>query len=268
MLLCKHAHPQKLSIIDALQLNEEQEYKTRRPGRIVEQTTSFNINDKETKDKMVKTFDAAGMLLTFEFYGDQDSLFARVTYVNDTLNRIKLSRTMEVWERNGPSKETSIYTYDTNNFLTESIDTDANGKTIRRTSIICNEKGHPIELSLFDGKGKFIYKERATYFYNNNLVIRTAETKDGQIIQGDDSSKISLKHQINFQRPDEKYNSNGDLIQWKGNGFFDKDQMYERTYLYDEFENWIESTIFLWTTDKDGQPLKKIKQIVKREYCY
>jgi hypothetical protein len=268
MLLCAQVYSQNLSIIDALHLNENPDYKTRRPLRIVEKTTSFNINDRKSSDKIIKTFDEAGMLLTFEFYGDNDSLFARITYVNDTLHRIKLSATREVWTRNGISKQTSLYAYDRNYFLTGTTDIDGQGKIIRKTSIRCNEKGHPVELSLFDGDGKFYSKEKATYNYTTNKLLRFAETKDGQIVTDEDSSKISLKEAGNFPEADEVYNSNGDIIRWKGKRVIDKGMIYEREYVYDESGNWTETKIMLLTTNEEGQPLRKVKQMVSKEYTY
>jgi hypothetical protein len=267
-LLTGHLKAQNLSIIDALHLNEELDYKARKPVRVIEKNISFNINDKETLDKIIKTFDKAGMLLTFEFYDGKDSLFARATYLNDTIHRIKLSRILEVRDKNVPSKETSIYTYDNNYFLKEVTDFDDNGIIIRKRSIFCNDKGHPVELLLFDSKGNFIAKERATYFYKTNKVIRTLETQDGQIINDEDSSKISLKNESSYQYHDEKYNSCGDRIRWKGKGFFDKDLIYEREYIYDNFGNWKESKVFLLTIQKDGQQYKKIKSIINREFTY
>lgn len=259
---------QNLSIIDALHLNEELDYQTRKPTRIIERNTSFDLNDKEKNDKTIKHFDGAGLLLSYEFYGDNDSLFARVTYVNDTVNRTKLSRVLEVWARNGLHQETSIYTYKASNILEGTTDLDANGNVIRRTKIICNDKGHPIELSLLDGNGKLFNKERATYFYNTNKVLRTVETSDGIILNSEDSSKISLKYQSNFPNKDEVFNSNGDLVRWKGKNFIDKDMDYEREYVYDESGNWIESKIFQLTSGTDGKPLRKIRQIARREFIY
>lgn len=267
-LLTGHLIAQNLSIIDALHLNEELDYRTRKPVRIVENNISFNINDKEINDKIIKTFDQAGMLLTFEFFDGNDNLFAKATYSNDTLHRIKLSQTLEVWNKNGSSKVTSLYAYDSNYCLKEANDFDDDGRITRKRSIVCNDKRHPIELSLLDNTGKLFAREKATYFYTTNKVIRTLETHDGQIVNDDDSSKISLKNESSYQCDDETYNSWGDKIRWKGKGFFDKDLIYEREYVYDNFGNWTESKIFLLTVLKDGQPHKKIKSIINREFTY
>lgn len=230
-LLTGHLIAQNLSIIDALHLNEELDYRTRKSVRIVENNISFNINDKKINDKIIKTFDQAGMLLTFEFFDGNDNLFAKATYSNDTLHRIKLSQTLEVWNKNGSSKVTSLYAYDSNYCLKEANDFDDDGRITRKRSIVCNDKGHPIELSLLDNTGKLFAREKATYFYNTNKVIRTLETHDSQIVNDDDSSKISLKNESSYQYDDETYNSWGDKIRWKGKGFFDKDLIYEREYV-------------------------------------
>ncbi len=268
LLLTGRIEAQRLSIIDALQLNEILDYKTRKPIRIVEKNISFNINDKKSQDKIIKTFDQAGMLLTFEFYDEKDELFARVTFLNDTIHRIKLKQTFEVWDQNGHFKQTSSYTYDSNYFLKEVTDFDSNGDIIRKSSIVCNDKGHPIELSLFDNKGKLVVKEKAVYFYNTNKVIINIETPDGLVVQDNDSSKISLKNESEYASSYEIYNLQGDKVKWKGNGHFDKDLIYEQEYVYDNFGNWIESKIFLTTIQPDGQPHKKIKSILNREFTY
>ncbi|WP_332736211.1 hypothetical protein [Flavihumibacter sp.] len=267
-VICGQVQSQNLSIIDALHLNEELDYKTRKPTRIIERNTSFDLNDKESNDKTIKHFDGAGLLLSYEFYGNNDSLFARVTYVNDTVNRTKLSRVLEVWARNGLHRETSIYTYSASNILEGTTDLDDKGNIIRRTKIICNDKGHPTQLSLLDGNGKLFNKERATYFYNTNKVLKTAETSDGIVLSSEDSSKISLKYQSNFPNKYEVFNRNGDLVRWKGKNFIDKDIDYEREYVYDEYGNWIESKIFQLTRGTDGKPIRKIRQKVMREFNY
>lgn len=268
VLLTGSLEAQKLSIIDALHLNEQLDFKTRKPIRIVEKNTSYNNNDKETHDKIIKTFDKAGMLKNYEFYDDNDILIAKATYSNDTVHKIKMSQIVELWDKNGSSKQTSSYTYDNNYFLKEATDFDDIGIIIRKISFVCNDRGHPIKLSLFDGKGKLFVKEKATYFYNTNIVKVTIETPDGQILSDNESSKISLKNESNYPDMDEAYNNSGDKIRWKGKGFFDKNMIYEREYVYDNFGNWIESKIFLMSIQKDGQPLKKIRSIISREFIY
>ena len=146
------------NIYSALQLNAEREYKTKRPKKIIETNTFFNKSGKQV-DKNIKIFDNAGMLLMEERYDEKGMISARLTYTNDTVHRVTLSRTIERWTTIGYMKETAIYTYNAQFFLVAITDKDANGDIIRQTDIVCNDKGHPVELSLFDGNGNSYGKE-------------------------------------------------------------------------------------------------------------
>src|SRR5687768_7695003 len=105
------------NIYSALHLNENREYKTAKPKKIVETNIFYNSSGKQV-DKNVKTFDAAGMLLTEERFDENGNLQARLTYSNDTANKLTLTRIMERWTQLGYSKETAFYTYERNNHLT------------------------------------------------------------------------------------------------------------------------------------------------------
>src|SRR5688572_19361407 len=82
------------NIYTAIQLNQEREYKTRRPKKIIEANTFYSASGKQV-DKNIKTFDEAGMLLIEERYDESGTLKARLTYTNDTTNRLTLTRTFE-----------------------------------------------------------------------------------------------------------------------------------------------------------------------------
>ncbi|MEO6455374.1 MAG: hypothetical protein ABIN97_14940, partial [Ginsengibacter sp.] len=49
------------NIYSALQLNQDREYRTKKPKKIIETNTFYNTNGTQV-DKNVKTFDEAGML--------------------------------------------------------------------------------------------------------------------------------------------------------------------------------------------------------------
>jgi hypothetical protein len=268
ILAAGRTEAQRLTFIDALQLNEELDYRTKRPTKIVERNISYSMIGKEIHDKIIKTFDKAGLLSTFDFYGDNDSLFARISYGNDTINRLKLSRVYEVWNRNGLIRETSTYRYDSRNFLIGNLDLDNNGNLIRKTTIICNEKGNPLEVSLLDSNNKLIAKEIATYFYSTNKVIRSLVMSDIPVINNKDSLKISIKYESNYPSDDEVYNSYGDKIKWKENRDIDRDMYYEREFNYDNYGNWIDSKIYLVRFRKNGELYKELKSIISREITY
>lgn len=254
------------NIYSALQLNAEREYKIRKPKKIVETNTFFNSSGKQV-DKNIKTFDNGGMLLTEERYDDNGTLKARLTYTNDTVHRIKLSRVFERWTQFGHSKEIAFYTYDKNFFLIETTDKDANGNVIRQTNLICNEKGHPIELSLFDGNGNSFGKETATYLYDKNKVVTSVVSNDGGVLSSD-TVKISFTEASKFPDSNEVYNTNGDLTNWTRQNLNGSETIFEEEYAYDGFGNCTENKIFKVTVKGNGKRKRENDRIFRKEYSY
>ncbi len=260
------AHVKSQNIYSALQLNAEREYKTKRPKKIVETNTFFNSSGKQV-DKNIKTFDAAGMLLTEERYDDNGTLKARLTYTNDTVQRIKLTRVFERWTQFGYSKETAFYSYDTNFILTGTTDKDANGNIIRQSNLVCNENGHPIELSLFDGNGNSFGKETATYLYDKNKVVTSVVSNDGRVLSSD-TVKISFTQASKFPADNEVYSENGDLTHWIRRSLNGTETIFEEEYTYDSFGNCTENKIFKVTVKGNGKRKRENDRIFRKEYSY
>ena len=254
------------NIYSALQLNQEREYKTKKPKKIVETNTFYNTSGTQV-DKNVKTFDGAGMLLVEERYDEIGTLKARLTYTNDTTNRLKLTRTFERWNQFGFSKETAFYNYDTNHFLTSTTDKDAKGNILRQSDLVCNDKGHPIQLSLFDGNGNSFGQEIAEYSYDINKVVNSVVSNDGRILSSD-TIKISFKTASLFPNDRETYNTNGDLVNWTSKNFKREETIYEEEYSYDSFGNCMESRIYKVTIKKNGNKKKEIDRIFKKAFTY
>ncbi len=254
------------NIYSALHLNQDREYKTVRPKTILETNTFFNSSGKQV-DKNIKTFDDAGMLLTEERYDESGNLKARLTYTNDTINRLKLTRTFERWTQLGYSKETAFYSYDSNKFLIGTTDKDVAGNIITQTNLVCNGKGHPIELSLFDGSGKSSGKEIGTYLYDKNRVVTTIISNDGRFLSSD-TIKISVKDASFFPNGKEVYNSNGDLITWTRRNLDRSETIFEGEYTYDSFGNCTENKIYKVTVKENGKRKRQKDRIFKREYIY
>lgn len=254
------------NIYSALQLNTVRDYKTKKPKKFVETNTFFNSSGKQV-DKNIKTFDNAGMLLIEERYDDNGTLNARLTYTNDTVNRIKLSRVFERWTQFGYSKETAFYTYDTNFFLVSTTDKDANGNVIRQTNLVCNDKGYPIELSLFDGNGNSFGKETATYLYDKNKVVTSVVSNDGRVLSRD-TVKISFTAASKFPAENEVYNANGDLTNWARRNLNGSVTIFEEEYTYDDFGNCTENKIFKVTVKGNGKQKRENDRIFKKEYTY
>ena len=254
------------NIYSALRLNQDREYKTKKPKKIVETNTFHNTSGKQV-DKNVKLFDNAGMLLIEERYDDNGTLKARLTYTNDTVNRLKLTRIFERWNQSGLSKETAFYNYDTNHILISTTDKDADGNTLRQSDLVCNDKGHPTQLSLFDGNGNSFGKETAIYLYDINKVVTSVVSNDGKTLSSD-TINIDFKAASSLANDGEVYNANGDLINWTSKNFKGVETTYEEEYAYDNFGNCTEERIYSVTTKKNGKKKREIDRVFKKEYTY
>lgn len=254
------------NIYSALQLNENRDYKTARPKKIVETNTFYNLTGKQV-DRNVKIFDEAGMLLTEEQFDESGKLKAKLIYTNDTANKLKLTRVFERWTNLGYSKETAFYTYDSNHNLKVITDKDANGNIIRQTNLVVNEKGHPIELALFDGNGNSFGKENASYLYDKNKVITSVVANDGRILSAD-TIKISFLKASIFSADGETYNSSGGLTNWTRRNLNGTVTEFEEEYSYDSFGNCTENRIYKVTVKGNGKRKREVDRVFKKQYTY
>jgi hypothetical protein len=207
------------------------------------------------------------MLLIEERYDEGRTLKARLTYTNDTTNRLKLTRTFERWNQFGFSKEIAFYNYDSSHFLIGTTDKDANGNILRQSDLVCNDKGHPIQLSLSDGNGNTFGKEIATYLYDINKVVASVVSNDGRTLSSD-TVKISFKTASLFSSDGETYNANGDLINWTNRNFKGEETIYEYEYSYDSFGNCIEEKMYKVTVKRNGNKKRNIDRIFKKDFTY
>jgi hypothetical protein len=263
-LICGVANSQ--NIYSALQLNQEREYKTRRPKKIVETNIFFNESGKQV-DKNEKTFDAAGMLLIEERFDETGKIKARLSYNNDTVKRIIQSRTFERWNQFGSSKETAFYSYNSNNYLVGIADKDSNGNILCESTLICNDKGHPIQISLFDRNGYLYGIEKAIYLYDRNKCITSVISNDGSILSTD-TITISYKNAYLIPSARERYNANGDEVSWTRQNQNGTEILMEEEYIYDEYGNCTENKIYEITIKTNGKQKKEIDRIFKKEYIY
>lgn len=255
------------NIFSALHMNEERDYKTKRPKKIVETSTYYHSNGKEIV-KNVKEFDAAGMLLKEERFNEGGSLTVRLTYSNDTVNRLTLTRMFERWNQFGNTKETAYYIYDSNKFLIRITDINANDKVIRRSEIRCNEKGDPIELRLFDPNGKPFGMETASYLYDKNKTVTTVISNEGSILSTD-TIKISFREAYLYPSGVERYNLNGDLIIWTSQNFSKTETtLFESEYSYDNFGNCTQEITYKVKVKANGKRKREISKDLKKEYVY
>ena len=254
------------SILSVLSLNQEREFKTKLPEKIVE-TNIFYYSTEKQIDKHTKTFYADGMfILMVEERSDEMGTRTRLTYVNDTINRDKLlGRSIEQWYHwGGYSKAVAYFSYDENNFLVRWTDVDVNGNTMFVSFVLCNTNGDPIEISLIDGNGNSYGKETAIYDYNRNRVIIKVFSNKGAVLSKYTStlnfSKASI---VNKHRC--IYNEHGDII--KSLDISGKTG-YSYEYTYDNYGNCTEQIIYKVTFKKNGKEKRKIDRIFRKEYIY
>jgi hypothetical protein len=252
-------------LLSALHLNENREYKTARPKRIVETNTFYNPGFTRT-ETIVKAFDGAGMLLTEERYDQASRLKARFSYRNDTATRRVLSKEYEGWTPYGHSKEAIIYTYDRQRYLVGITELDTAGKVVMQTTLQVNAKGHPVELLQFVGNGNLYRKETAIYLYDRNKVVTSRMGPDNRVFLTD-TTWISYRSAHLFKEEGDVFNAAGDAISWRANTLKGPVE-YEEEYAYDEKGNCTENRIYTVTVERNGKRKRTIDRVFKKEYTY
>ena len=252
------------NILSVLRLNQEREYKTKIPKKIVETNIFYHSGGKQI-DKNTKTFDDTGTLMFEERRDEMGNIQARLTYVIDTVSGHKLSRIFERWYSwGGYSKVTAYFSYDEHNFLVKWTDVDANEKTKFVSFILNNSNGDPIEISLIDENGYSYGKETAIYDYSRNEVI-TKVFSDKNILLTKDTSTINFSKAYLFNRLGCIYNEQGDIIKSvDATGKIG----YSYEYTYDIYGNCKEQKIYKVTFRKNGKVKRKIDRIFRKEYTY
>jgi hypothetical protein len=265
LLINNTVHSQ--SIFSALHLNEEREYKTARPQKIIETNTFYNSNGKEVK-KTVKTFDSAGMLMMEERFNEDDQLIERLTYTNDTTNRLVLSRIFERWAKiTGPTKETAEYIYDSKHFLVRVLDKNKLGNVYDRFEIINNEHGDPIDLAGYYFNNVMFGRESATYIYDHNKAIISVAKPDGTVLTTD-TMLIKFKNAAKYPAPNVNINDHGDIISWTSKNFNGSQTFFTAKFVYDSKGNCTDETIYKVTMKANGKQKQEINRNFKKEYFY
>lgn len=255
------------NISSALHLNEEREYKTKRPKQIVDTKTSYGSDGSGTV-KRVTVFDNAGMVLTEEYFDENGTRTARQTNKNDTVNRRCLESKFERWGKTGYGEEITVYNYDANHFLVRITDQDGKGSVSRVSKIVNNDKGHPVELTLYDQAGLY-GKETATYFYDRNTVVTAVLGNDDNLIASD-TAKISFRDAYLHPKEGEVYNEHGDVTRWSDKQFDGETALFEEEYIYDAFGNCIDAVIYKVeaTRSANAKPKKRKYGRLERQYTY
>ncbi len=254
------------NIYSALHLNEEREYKTKRPKIIAKTNIFYNKSGKQTL-KEVESFDESGMFLNEERFDEDGSRIVRLVHTNDTVNRLVLTSSFERWTKFGYSKELTSYDYDSAKYLIRIVTKNDRGNILRRTEIKNNKKGHPIEMIVFDESGNSFGKEIAEYFYDTNRYVTFVISIDGRLLS-QDSGKISYKNAYQFPNQDDVFNAYGDAIKWTSKNLTGTETDYEGEYTYDEFGNCTENKIFKVIYKANGKSKREIDRIFKKKYSY
>ncbi|MFT4221800.1 hypothetical protein [Dysgonomonas sp.] len=252
----------QMNIYTILHLNEKDyDYKTKIPKEVYETRKSYN-SDKTYTSKTTKYYDASGMLEREDRFNSDGDLESFLTYVNDTVNRIKLSRTYVHLGKYTKKQETAEYIYN-NGQLVKVLDKDKNQNIYFTTEIRNDSKGNPIVIYGYSSNGSLYGRETAEYNYENNTVITSVFSNDSKLL----STKVNW---ITFEntKKDCFYNENKDLIKWKYINLNNKETLYEAEYEYDKSGNIIEEKIYKVTLKPDGKREKKIDKNNKRKYKY
>ncbi|AWH84502.1 hypothetical protein HYN59_04940 [Flavobacterium album] len=197
-------------------------------SQVTTKTVFYNQSGTEVK-KEVFSFNDKFKVTTEIRYDGTGKMTDRLTWMYDATGSKSIARKYERWMNAlGYISETAYYEYDANGFQVKVIDKDQNGKVTSTTTIINDEKGYPIEVTVVTKNAVDYGKETAQYDIENNIVTITSFGPYGNIL-----STHSEKIDFSKYDDDEVVNENGDPVRSDG---------YEFTYVYDKNLNWIKQT--------------------------
>jgi len=252
----------QMNIYTILHLNEKNsDYKTKTPKKINETKESYNLNKKHTT-KNSKYYDISGMLFREDRFNSDGELESILTYVNDTINNIKLSRTLQNVSKYVKRQVTAEYIYNDSQLI-KVIDKDKDGNIYFTTEIRNDAKGNPIVIFGYDSNSNLYGRETAEYNYETNIVVTSVYSNESKLL----STKSNW---INFENTKKEvvYNKNNDLIKWKYVSLDNEEKLYEAEYKYDKFGNIIDEKIYRIKEKSNGKKERKIERTSKKEYEY
>lgn len=232
-------------------LSHDRPYDIKDSIQVIEltKTTKYYRKNGIEKKKSIITFNNKNRLKTERRFDENGKLKARLTFKYDSTNTRTESRKFETWNKIlGYNSEIAEYEYDSKKFLTKITDKNSKNQIFRITSLVNNDKGHPIKLFL--ESRNFKGQERAKYDYKKNEVMISVLKENGDIF-----SESKTRFNFHLKKfPDLKYNEFGDLIESKNRKY---------SYKYDKNKNWIKKTNYEL---KNGKWKKY--QIVTRKIKY
>ncbi|HTJ14981.1 MAG TPA: hypothetical protein VL547_23245 [Dinghuibacter sp.] len=255
------------NLYTVLHLNESVDYKTRRPRRIVESDKIFHSPDSPDFEKIIKAYDAAGMLTRVEYYNRFGDITARRRLGNDTVRRLILADTTERWTSLGHPEETASYTYDSAGYLTGIVDKDGDDNVIDAYTLTNNDRGNPISMTGYGPAGELLGRQTGDYRYEINRVYVRVFSADGRLLSTD-TLKISLRDASLHPGRGEQFNDQGDIthsISIRQNGAVDS---YQEEYVYDPYGNCTVERIYRVSQADDGRLRLRLEQEFRRVYVY
>lgn len=200
---------------------------------------TYYYSKKVEKVKEIISYNFHNNLTIRNRYDDKNILQQRLSRVYDSTGTVNLFRKLETWHPIiGHFYDTYFYQYDSNGFLSGIVEKDENNNINRKTTIINNEKGHPIELSIYIGN-EMQGRETAEYDYEKNEVFIQYFNKQGAFF-----NSATSKIESSISEPTDVLNEYGDII---------KSAKYEKTIKYDKFGNWIKE---VYSVLKSGKFVK------------
>ncbi|QDW20223.1 hypothetical protein [Flavobacterium sp. KBS0721] len=215
-------------------------HSTKLVSETVTNTTFYNSNNTIEKTKEITTYNSKNNVVIELRYDGDNNLKQRLTRVYDSTEIRCTARKFENWHRYlGHTIEIAFYNYDSKYYLINITDKDQNGKVFRKTDIINNEKGDPIELTGYVGD-QILGKEKNKYNYEANEVIIEYYNNNDELITSQTTKIDSSKTD-----PEDIINEYGDII---------KTAKYQMEIKYDKFGNWIKKK---YSAFKNGQYIKQ-----------
>ena len=254
------------SLYSVLHLNENNAYKFGRPTTIIEEYTWYGSGSNKFI-KTVKLFDNAGMLVNDERFDKDGKSTASFSYTNDTARRLRLSKVPEQSLVTGFLKETTTYMYNKNGFLVRYVQDNEKNVVTWVATIIPDDRGNPIEFTLYDGHGNVFGKEKAEYDYSTNTATNTVYTREGARL-GTSVMFFKAQQPTKAQMDNINFNSHGDPLFSVLKNSDGTTVRFEYEYKYDNLGNWIEARTYRVTTKSSGKLKRELSRESKRTITY
>ena len=248
-----------------LHLNEQTEYKTVKPKKIIE-TGTYNLTTSPRNVQSTILFDDAGRIKFREWHQEEDNYTTITKYVYDTTRNILIAQINEFISHIKTTSDTTHFEYNSNQHVVGMLHKNDDNNVLRITQIINNEKGHPVKLIDLDSNGIQIRMETAVYNYEKNRVVTAVYGTDGKQYFTN-SHKIDRSIASQFPDVNEKYNQQGDVIAYEGKLPDGTMHPYEIDRTYDDKGNWTESKTYE-IISPGGKRERVLVMHYRREYFY